>query len=276
MQYLKSIAAKYPAIHRLLGPWLAQLSGFDSKEYRVLLSEIEEAEEYQSLQQPLELLNGHLDIASKICQNFDSLIREKQTLSPGLQEANREVLDKLAEIRAIVGLHALGFQSIKFIGSPDLRASHRGSDFLMEVARLSASQAKRPDEWWDEQPGGPASDIFIGVSWGGGKAKDAIANAIHSKINKKNRQLKKSPYGTSKLTIIWISLGRDYLTAGKYERPGVGLQSRMSNPRIALQEAVDQIRQTGGYSELSHVILSLGRDKDDLIYPPLAGASSRR
>ena len=264
-----SMLASYPHIFKYLGPWLQQLSNMGgSEEYKIILNELEGVRSgtAQEEREPnLERLDHHLDVASRVCGNFQSLFSEKRGLGNNVEKANEAIFDKLAEIRAIVGLHRLGFKNIKFAKTPDLLATLKGMGFLIEVTRLGASLGKR-SKVWDLGIGSVESGIPMGMQVSGGKSVGTLSGAIYSKIEDKYPQLKKSIHKADGM-IVWISLGRDYLTAGRYELPDVGLQLRMSNAKKALDLAFQQIRNTGLYSSISYVVLSRGRDNDDLISP---------
>ena len=248
--------SSYPLISKWLGSWLEQLNGMGNpSDYRVILSEFEE-----QCSQDLKRLEEHLGLACKNCANFVSVFSEKQSLGEDINEANARILDKLAEIRAVIGLSRFGFKDIEFIGTPDFAASSGNKRFLVEVTRLGASKGERADVW-DDTPSGSVS-----VMYGDGKSNERLEYAIYHEAVYKYQQFKK-PTIQSDGWIVWVSLGRDYLTAGKYELPGVSTWVQMSIPERALNHALEQIRCTGSYSNLSHVVLSLGRDNKDLISP---------
>jgi len=262
----------YPQITKWLGAWLGQLKSIgDSDDYRVIVGELEEMENGVSQEEHdrnLKRLDYHLCIASTVSRNFDAVFLERRSIGSDLHEANRAILDKLAEVRAVVGLYRLGFENIEFVGTPDFAAVLNSRRFLVEVTRLGASMGKRSDVW-DAESGSIESGLHVGIIVSEGKSNGALWEAIYREVEGKWRQLGQfamQPSGR----IAWISLGRDYLTAGRYELPGVGLWVKMNIPKVALDAAVQQIRDTGLYVDLSHVVLSLGRDKDDLVSPELS------
>jgi hypothetical protein len=263
----------YPAISKWLGPWLQQLGGMGrTDDYRVILGELEELQSGIAQEQHdenLRRLDYHLCVASNVSRNFDSVLSERPQLGSDLYEANRTILDKLAEIRAIVGLHRLDFEDIEFIKTPDLLATFKGKRFLVEVTRLGASAGMRSDVW-DEKLGSIREGIEIDVSWSEKKPIEALSDAIYREIEDKYPQFKKSKHQADGF-ILCISLGRDYFTAGRYELPNVALRVIRSNTstKRALALALQQIGATGLYSDLSHVVLSVGRDEADLLLPEL-------
>jgi hypothetical protein len=261
----------YPQISKWLGPWLQQLGNLgDVDHYRVILSEVEELQSgiaHQEHDHNLKRTDYHLYIASTVCKNFELIFSEKRQLGRDVHEANARILDKLAEIRAVVGLHRLGFDDIEFTKAPDLSAILEGKRFLVEVTRLGASIGKR-SQGWDSEWGSLESGAHMGLMVSGGKSVDAVSDAIYREIEGKYPQLKKSKHEADGM-ILWISLGRDYLTAGLYELPYVGPLVRMSNAKKALDVALRQIRSTGLYDGLCNVVLSRGRDNSDLVLPQL-------
>lgn len=253
---------KYQMISRWLGPWLEQLRQTgDGEAYRVILSELEElktgvaAEQHH---QNLNRLNCHLCMASTVCDRFEVIFSEKSNFSDQIDEANRTILDKLAEVRAIVGLHRLGFQNVQFVKTPDFLAESGGKLFHVEVSRRGSSRMCPVAE--------ALNQIQIKVIDGVG-LENTLSDAIYHKIEQKYAQCKKSKHKADG-AIVWVSLGRDYLTAGEYEPDCAGLEVAM--PKAlgkALDIAANQIRDTGSYVSLSRVVLSPGRDRVDLMWP---------
>ena len=261
-------AGSYPMISKWLSPWLEQLCRIGSVDmYKTILSELEELKSGVATEQHhqnLNRLNCHLCIASTICGKFEAILSEKKKLGDDVDEANRTILDKLAEVRAIVGLHRLGFQSIEFVKTPDFLVESGGKLFHVEVTRRGSSRMCPVVQ--------ALNQIQIKVI--DGVDLDVLSKAIYHKIEQKYAQCEKSKHKADG-AIVWISLGRDYLTAGKYERDLVGLEVMM--PRAmqrALTMAANQIRDTGAYIGLSRVVLSPGRDKDDLMWPGLSPDSN--
>ena len=262
----------YPMISKWLRPWLDQVEQLGRPDdYRVILSELGELQAGVATEEHdrnLSRLDHDLCLASKVCSNLESLVKEKSRLGTDLDEANRIILDKLAEIHAVVGLHRLGFDKIQFKGTPDFMALLNRRIFLVEVTRLGASKGKRSDVW-DAEAGSVESGVYLGFSHGpGGKSDDRLSDAIYRETEGKCQQLRRSGEQSTGW-IVWISLGRDYLGPGPYELPNVGLLALMRTPKRALEDAMVHIREVGLYEELSYVVLSLGRDLDDLISPEL-------
>lgn len=265
-----NVVDTYPQIREWLGPWLQQLTRLgNADDYRGILSELSPAEEAYRPQhhENLSRLDHHLKIAAGVCRNFGALLAERAGLPDSVDEANRVLLDKLAEVRAIWGLARLGFRDIRFAGTPDFTANLGDHRFVVEVTRFAASSGKRSDVW-DRQVGSGESGLFMGMISSNGKVLEAVSEAIYRKIEEKCPQLKPLCPGDSR--IVWISLGRDYLTAGRYELPAVGVLSKMPETALStLRTAVGQIKATGLYPYFSYAVLSLGRDKDDLVEPKL-------
>jgi hypothetical protein len=261
-----NMPAHYQAIDRWLGAWLEQLRGLGCEgDYRVILSEIEESSNHTEHTDRLTRLDKHLSLASEMCGNFASLVSEKSRLPSDLDEANKTILNKLSEVRAVVGLERLGFADMSFNGSPDLRATRSGSVYSIEITRLGCSEGKR-SKVWDIEAGSLQEDGYhVGSMVGGGASVEALSEAIYREIEEKAPQLK----GAGGEGVLWVSLGRDYLATGLYELPGVGLLVKMSNPNRALLDAMRYKDESGLYKDVSHVIVSLGRDLDDLVVPAL-------
>ncbi len=248
--------AAYPNIERWLEPVIRRLRRFSDDEYVVLRDELANVETEGQYVRDLERLDHHLALAATNCSGFGRLISERSKVGGDLHSANRMVLDKLSEIRAIVGLHHLSFYDISYGGSPDLCASRDGTTYGVEVTRLAASGGMRSfDEF---------ADFKITVVVQGDDSADDLANQLFAKIMTKREQLLRTPFAHGK-HIIWISTGRDYLTAGLYERELAGLRPRMPRDVAGkLDRAIDKVQRTCHYPQLSYVVASRGRDSEDV------------
>ena len=233
-----------------------------------MLDELEDADIYA---RDLGLLESDLQLAASSCFNFRNVIQEKAKLPPGNDEANKSILNKLAEVRAIAGLCRLGFTELRSLPAPgpDLSGLRTNKQYLIEVTRLGSSEGKRSQVW-------DAHDTLPdGTAWGTmsqrGSAPIAIHEAVYREVEEKSRQLRNA--GPC-LGIVWISLGRDYFIAGKYELSGVGVMKNMRRTMTeALIGAVADCQSTGLYAHIGHVILSLGRDLEDLVVPHFESAN---
>lgn len=266
---MKKSAPKFAAIQEYLGDWLDQLAQVrKGDEYAAILDELETSEE-PAFHRNLKVLDEHLSMAAAACSNFPDLLKEKAKLPPLMHEANVTVLNKLSEIRAVVGLARLGFRDVRFSGTPDFTASKDGQTTAIEVTRLGRSQGARSDVW--DREGGAADmesleeiGYHVGLMSSGGKVKDALSEAIYREIEEKYRQIRHLE--VADLRIIWISLGRDYLTCHQYELEGMGLfksMRRTAAKTVAL--AVQSHRAAGLCELLTHVALSPGRNLQDML-----------
>jgi hypothetical protein len=237
----------------------------DDASYRVLIGSIEDGRTHPISAKNCARLEEHLAVASTVCPNFHELLKEKASLPPHLHEANRTVLNKLAEIRAVVGLHEFGFSDIRFTGRPDLSCTAGGSTLWVEVTRLGASQGKRSlvyDEAWETKDG----EIFVGTMTSDGAVEDAIGEAVYREVEDKHRQLRDVGDGKSAL---WISLGNDYFVNSTYSLPSMSLLSSFRQvPAKILQDTWESLRRTGSYRKLNHIVLA-GGDAVPLAWPPL-------
>jgi hypothetical protein len=248
---MKDLLIAYPNIDHWLGRPIRRLRRFPEDEYVVLRDELAQAETEEQYRRDLGLLDDHLALAASRCSRFDRLIKERSSLGTDIEQANRMLLDKLAEVRAIVGLHRLGFRDIAYQGTPDLSATLGASTFAVEVTRLAASADQTVP--------------LLTVIWPGDGSEDKLAEELFAKIQAKQGQLSKSPstYGNH---VIWISLGRDYFTAGRYERVATGLRRKMpGHVRGALELAAARARGELRYRELAYVVVCPGRKENDII-----------
>ena len=268
---MSTLIDDFPAVKRWLGRWIEQLKtrGEGEDDYRVIADEIRLSADDSSCVESLRRLDDHLRVACDLCTGFDSLIKEKSVLPPDIDEANKTVLNKLSEVRAVVGLARLGFRDIRFAGTPDFTASKDGQQAAIEVTRLGRSQGKRSDVW-DYEAGAPDLESLeevgyhVGLMSSGGNVEDALSEAIYREIEEKYRQIRDAE--GADLRMIWISLGRDYLTCNQYELEGMG--SFKSMPRTAAKTVALAVQSHGaaGLCELlTHVALCPGRDLQDML-----------
>lgn len=261
------LSARFPAIKSLLGDWIDQLTRIrEADEYAALVSELESPED-SGFGEHVPLLDAHLKEACDTCSNLPDLLKEKPKLPKQLDEANITVLNKLSEIRAVVGLSRLGFSSIEFSGTPDLIASKGAKRAAIEVTRLGRSEGKRSDVWdWEAGGTDPESleetGYHIGLMSQGKKVTEALWDAIYREIEEKYRQVRDVE---ADLLIIWISLGRDYLTCSQHELEGIGLFKTMRGTQEETAALAIQSHLAAGLCKrLTHVVISPGRDLPDL------------
>ena len=261
--------SEYPHIEQWLGNWMEQLPTIGEEDsYRVICHEVEQSGTFKDEATHLRRLDEHLDLANKACSNFDECMLEKQLLPSNIDQANITILNKLAEVRAIVGLSRLGFENLTFIESPDFSTTYEGNTAYIEVTRLNNSFGKRSNVW-DESYGDLEKDGYmIGVMnerhrGRGSKAVAAISEAIYRKVEDKYKQLQQVS-DQDALHFLWISLGRDYINAGRYELPGVDEVGRTENYIDALQDTIAFFEGEGAYGGL-RIVLSCGRDNPDTV-----------
>ena len=240
----------YSNINAHLGPLINNLQKLSQSEYVVLRHELAEVNSEEQYRQDVLRLDNHLALAAQHCLRFGRLTRERSRPGKDVANANRMVLDKLAEIRAVVGLHRSGFENIVFRETPDLSVDFDGKTLAVEVTRLSSS---------------PLHPLKLVEMLADGDDPQQLANEILGKVASKQAQLNQHR-GTYTEDLIWVSLGRDYFTAGLYERPATALRARFSGyASDALSLAVSRIKATLTYPELSYVALCPGRDMHDYL-----------
>lgn len=243
-----AVKNEFPNVERWFAGYLKSLIQFSS-DYVVLRHERGNAAGYLA---NLELLETHLGIAARKCQGFEQLIHEKRSLGADLDSVNRTILDKLAEVRAVVGLNELGFSDIAFRKSPDLIAEKDNRAYAVEITRISASGGVR------EPP--QIAKVRLLTQ---GDQTDLLWRQIITKVLAKREQLLKAADASH---LIWISTGRDYFTAGRYEPELAGLRRGMPNHlRVMVETACSDSRIRDGYPELAYLAASPGREAHPFI-----------
>ncbi len=241
------VSTQFPNIAKWLERYLKKLSTLPSAEYVVLRYELDNVGEYQHR---LDLLDSHLGTAGVQCSNFGQLIGELRGFGTNVDGANGMLLDKLAEIRAVVGLAEFGFDDIKFSRTPDLTATKDGNELAIEVTRIAASGGIRE----------LSGDYEIQLIAEGDE--DVLSLQLVTKAVAKRAQLLRANL-TATNHILWISTGRDYFLAGRYEPKSAGLRKRMPNHlRQLVEKASVDDRITRDYPELVCLVASPGADAE--------------
>jgi hypothetical protein len=244
-------ATAFPNVRQWFGALLNRLERLQTDDYIVLKWELDNASEEGQYRRDLGLLDSHIALAAEKCTAFSRLVKERSRPGRHIDSANRMILDKLAEIRAIAGLCEMGFVDIKHEGTPDLTVKKGPDTFAVEVTRLAAPSSQGPRPLVAVLPRGDASDNDLSVE-------------IFNKVQAKQIQLVKS--SPQLPHIVWVSLGRDYFTAGRYERSLTGLRRRMGRYASAqLALAAARVESELSYTQLSAMVLCLGRKESDLI-----------
>lgn len=198
----------------------------------------------------MRLLDEHVGIAAGACANLADLVKEKTPLPKDTED--RQLLDKLAEIRAIVGLHCAGFVNIRFVGTPDLCATLRGDKYSIEVTRLGPVKGRLSAVWEQEHESAEGFTVRVTSS---GALTDLLSTSIDRKLQHEAAQLPKD----DSIGVIWIVGSRTYLTVGALERPTAGLERRMPiTTGQAVVDAATALRKTGLYGHVRYVVLSQG------------------
>lgn len=250
-----SASILYPEVYQWFGPMLKRLKGFPSQEYIPLKWELDHAHEEAQYQRDLQLLDRHLGLAAQNCTGFSGLIKERRRPGKDLHGASRMILDKLAEVRAVVGLYGMGFTDVTYQGTPDLRVSQGSATFAVEITRLAASPAEEPIMNGEIQ-------VTI-LDQRDESAVRKLANEFLVKIEAKHAQLSRALIPGEH---IWISLGRDYFTAGLYERRPTGLRRKMPGyVSDALALAAARVQRELAYPQLRRVVICPGREETEIV-----------
>ncbi len=249
-------------IKHFFSDWIKQFSNYDPEDYLALRDELQNSDEYIK---KLQVLDNDLKLATDICPDISQLISEKKKLPlNNSDEASRQILDKLSEIKAVIGLHRLGFSNIRFNKSPDFTAINNGLLFGIEVTRMNKPAGHRQDVF--ERSYYLNDNLMVNVSYSDGKDAEKLYFGIYNAISRKEKQLSKI-----EPAILWVSLGRDYLSAGKFEIPGIGTQLKFKFDNCnVISNVWDNLKKQNLLPKsLRHIVLSPGSDLADLVYPPL-------
>jgi hypothetical protein len=251
-----SASIRYPNIHQWFGPMLKRLGAFPTQEYIALKCELGHANEEGQYQRDLRLLDSHVAVAAEHCSGFSRLIKERRNPGKDLAGANRMILGKLAEVRAVAGLHGMGFTDIRYRGTPDLCVSEGSRTLAVEVTCLADSPLESPIV-----NGGIQLTI---LDQRDENAVRKLADELFTKIEEKCAQLSRA--STSGEWMIWISLGRDYFTAGRYERRLTGLRRKMPGfISDSLSRAIAKVQSQLNYPQLRCVIVCPGREESEVV-----------
>jgi len=216
----------------------------------------------------LERLNNALQIGENNCIDFKRIF-QIGTLSP--KTADSRITDMLAEIKAFEFLYNHCFQDITYLRQKTSTktvdyTSRRNEDYYaVEVTRLGLPLAEKKKPTYSQE-----GNLFNkGIQWftlDGNNNIPKWEETIYSAI--KNEYPQVSEFCKIKVNnwkgIVVISVGRDYFIS-KYARRDMFLPKTLSN---VIQTVFNNLKQTGNYKYLQHLILVIGKYPNQIFTYP--------
>jgi len=229
-------------------------------------------------EQDLERLERQLEFGHLFCKDFELI--SSDTLTCG-QDADGKIIDMLAEVRAFEFLSRRGFRDITKVRRKqnqkivDFITNKNNQNYAVEVTRLGLSQSAQKKALYEYKVSTISYDAKCEESNGyeirAIPGNERLIHDIGDAIDRKYPQIKEFCQRNSSAWrgILFISSGRDYFAAGRYENKDYELQPR------AVAKALRQVWQSlrleqQDFKYLHHVVIAIGRDlQKALVYPSL-------
>lgn len=272
--------SRYPCMQYFLGNIIDQRLKIQCFKYGMLTGQL--LDEHSA--SDLDKLEHSLYLANLYCNDFALLFKGKK-LPQDPKTVDGQIIDVLAEVKAIEYLHGHGFQEIthikrkKNVKTVDFSAQRNGQYYAIEVTRLGLAQSvkKQPVYYYkdskidysikcEDAEGYELSMITEGIN------TERIMIEISDTVQHEYPQIKEycGRQANQWKGILILSSGRDYFVAGMYEN-----KAYEETPTKDFLEALEKIHESlkqeqANYKYLNYLIIL--RDKDlskAITYPNL-------
>lgn len=275
---IKSNLEKYPFIKKYFGNIINQRLQIECFTHGMLTAHLLELNELTNFD--LERLEIVLQFANSCCNDFEIITQEDKLYQ--YQDADAKIVDMLAEVKAFEFLCRHSFKDItKIRHRPDAKtvdftAKRNNQKYAIEVTRLGLPQSNKKmlthsfivstlnyENKCEDADGFEISLIDEELS------KERIEKEIYDVINHKYHQLKEfcESVGSIRKVILFISSGRDYFIARRYENKAY----EITPPKIiyeALEQTWQSIMEEERNKYLHHIVITRGKDLSKaIIYP---------
>lgn len=269
---------KYSFIKEFFGNIIKQRLQIECYTHGMLTAHLLELTELTKFD--LERLEIVLQFANSCCNDFE-LISKEVKLSQ-YQDADAKIVDMLAEVKAFEFLCRHGFRNItktrhsSDVKTVDFTTTRNKENYAIEVTRLGLAQSDKKQ---------PAYSFKVSTLKYDAKCEDADGfevSMIDEKLNKERiereiydaigheypqlREFCQTNNGTWK-GILFISSGRDYFAARKYENKAYEI-----TPKEDFYEALEQVWQNIKAEQkdkyLHHLVITRGKDLAKAIVSP--------
>jgi len=269
---------EYPFLDKYFGNIIEQRLQIACYTHGMLTSHLLELTEFS--QSDLDRLEIVLQFAGSCCHDFE-LITKEDSLSQ-YQDADAKIVDMLAEVKAFEFLCRYGFRDIIKIKhlpnakTVDFTAKLNNQIYALEVTRLglSSSDKKQPvysfihstlkyDAKCEDADGLEISMIGEKLN------KERIEEEIYDAIGHEYPQLKEfcQTEDDNWRGIIFISSGRDYFAARKYENKAYE-QTPKEDFSSALEQLWQHLKGEQRDKYLHHLVITRGKDLRKAIVSP--------
>ena len=269
---------EYPFLQKYFGNIIEQRLRIECYSHGMLTSHLLNKESSKS---DLDRLETVLQFAGSCCCDFE-LITKEDNLSQ-YEDADAKIVDMLAEVRAFEFLCRYGFREItKIKHSPntktvDFTAKSNNQKYALEVTRLHipSSDKKQPvysfkhstlkyDTKCEDADGFEISMITKTLN------KERIEKELYDAIDHKYHQLKEfcQIADDNWRGIIFISSGRDYFVAHRYENKAYE-QTPTKDFDSALEQLWQHLKGEQRDKHLHHLVITRGKDLRKAIVSPV-------
>lgn len=232
---------RFPTIRRLLSRWLRQLADLrvSADDFAVIVENLEQSRNLNGVQR----LESDLAYAAQSIDGLDAMLREKRDLPGDLHDANRVVLDKLAELHAATWLHRSGRRPVRFTKIPDLVFGGVEAETGVEVARLDQAKGRLANDSNKRWSYGP--DIEVSIMGTGGRGQTVLSDQLYDRMKRKHPQLSRwSDERPGRRGAVWVAGGGIYFDTLEYEPYASMLRAQMPHlVQEAVRGAIAAVRQ---------------------------------
>lgn len=277
----------YPLIKRFFGDIIEQRLKINCFSHGMLTASLLSLEELKKDLLALEMtkfdlqrLEIVLQFGNSCCRNLDFICREDKLAQ--YQDADAKIVDMLAEVKAFEFLCRHDFSEITKIRQKpnamtvDFTAKRNNQKYAIEVTRLGLPQSDKKmsahsltvstlnyENKCEDADGLEISMIDNELS------KERIENDIYDVIDHKYHQLKEfyESDGSIWKVVLFISSGRDYFAARRYENKSYEITSPHTIYH-AIGQVWQSLREEKRNQYLHHLVITRGKDLGKAIVSP--------
>lgn len=219
----------------------------------------------------LKRLDNALRLGKEYCTDFKNIFKER-ALPFKDRLIDKEIINILAEIKAFEVMYNHSFSNITKVKrtqekTVDFTAIRNEYNYAIEVIRLGLTQSKSKEPEYLMDVGNRHFSLKM---IGGADSIPIFRNIIRSALVSKYPQIEEfcQRKGNEWKGILFISTGRDYFIANRYAQNLFNLTPKATSTALMLEW--DSLKNNSGYDYLKHIIITMGKDSDEVIvYPEL-------
>lgn len=284
-EMIESNLGKYPLMKGLLGDIVKKRLGLKCYTYGALTANLLESDS-ELTKCDLEKLEIVLQFGSSCCKDFQLIF---QGVNLSQEDADAKILDMLAEVKAFEFLCRHGFEDITRVNrqqglkTVDFTAKRNSHNYAVEVTRLGLAQSDKKQPRYAYKEGTidrtvecEAADGYEISMITKGQNIERLENEINDAIGHKYPQIIEfcERQNDTLRGILFISDGRSYFAAGKYENKDYE-QTHQEDFANALQRVWQSLKTERRDTYLHHLVIARGKDlAKAIVYPIFEGSNA--